>query len=114
GGTENFALIQGYIPVKMERRFETLTKSYLSLTEPAYLDSDPNNQLPTLLVNNRYTKTFEVITETQGIPSPGEVDPTPIIAFVWPVFYGLLFADFGVGLLFFGLGGVREYIALRN
>ena len=114
GGTENFAVIQGYIPVKMERRFETLTKSYLSLTEPAYLDSDPNNQLPTLLVNNRYTKTFEVITETQGIPSPGEVDPTPIIAFVWPVFYGLMFADFGHGLLLFGLGMFLRYRANGN
>lgn len=26
GGTKNFAVIQGYIPVSMERRFETLTK----------------------------------------------------------------------------------------
>ena len=114
GGTKNFAVIQGYIPVKMERRFETLTKSYVSVTEPAYLDSDPNNQLPTLLVNNRYTKTFEVITETQGIPSPGEVDPTPIIAFVWPVFYGLMFADFGHGLLLFGLGMFLRYRANGN
>lgn len=86
----------------------------MSLTEPAYLDSDPNNQLPTLLVNNRYTKTFEVITETQGIPSPGEVDPTPIIAFVWPVFYGLMFADFGHGLLLFGLGMFLRYRANGN
>jgi V/A-type H+-transporting ATPase subunit I len=114
GGTKNFAVIQGYIPAKMQKRFETLTKSYVSITEPAHIDGDTNNQLPTLLVNNKYARTFEVITETQGIPSHGEVDPTPIIAFVWPVFYGLMFADFGHGLLLFGLGMFLRYRANGN
>lgn len=114
GGTKNFAVIQGYIPVNMAKRFDVLTKSYVSITEPAYADMYANNQLPTLLVNNRYAKTFEVITETQGIPSPGEVDPTPIIAFVWPILYGLMFADFGHGLLLFGLGMFLRYRANGN
>lgn len=114
GGTKNFAVIQGYIPVNMAKRFDVLTKSYVSITEPVYADMYANNQLPTLLVNNRYAKTFEVITETQGIPSPGEVDPTPIIAFVWPILYGLMFADFGHGLLLFGLGMFLRYRANGN
>jgi len=111
GGTKNFAVIQGYIPVKMEKKFASLTKNFVSVTEPTYIDRETNDQLPTLLDNNRYAKTFEVITETQGIPSRGEVDPTPIIAFVWPVFYGLMFADFGHGLLLFGLGMFLRYRA---
>jgi V/A-type H+/Na+-transporting ATPase subunit I len=111
GGTENFAVIQGYIPAKMEKKFASLTKNFVSVTEPTYIDRETNEQLPTLLDNNRYVKTFEVITETQGLPAPGEVDPTPIIAFVWPVFYGLMFADFGHGLLLFGLGMFLRYRA---
>ena len=111
GGTKNFAVIQGYIPVKMEKKFVTLTKNFVSVTEPTYIDRETNDQLPTLLDNNRYAKTFEVITETQGLPAAGEVDPTPIIAFVWPVFYGLMFADFGHGLLLFGLGMFLRYRA---
>jgi V/A-type H+/Na+-transporting ATPase subunit I len=107
GGTRNFAMIQGYIPQKMEEKFKNLTRDYISSIEGAYVDEDEqtNGQvLPTLLTNKSYTRTFEVITETQGIPRYGEIDPTPIIAFVWPLFYGLMFGDLGHGLLLFGLG----------
>src|ERR1043166_5146593 len=107
GGTKNFAMIQGYIPVQMEKKFKDLTQDYISLIEDAH-DVDEHDEtsqvLPTLLTNKSYTRTFEVITETQGIPRYGEIDPTPIIAFVWPLFYGLMFADLGHGLLLFGLG----------
>lgn len=113
-GTKNFAVIQGYIPVSMENKFKTLTDRYISITEPVKLDKDSPDQLPTLLVNNRYTRTFEVITETQGLPNYGEVDPTPIIAYVWPVFYGLMFGDLGHGLLLFGLGMFLRYRGIGN
>src|ERR671930_975898 len=105
-GTKNFAMIQGYIPIQMEKKFKDLTHDYISLVEDAYVDEhDESGQaLPTLLTNKSYTRTFEVITETQGIPRYGEIDPTPIIAFVWPLFYGLMFGDLGHGLLLFGLG----------
>ena len=114
GGTKNFAVIHGYIPDSMEKRFKALTDSYISVTEPVKVDKYSTNQPPTLLVNNRYAKTFEVITETQGLPNHGEVDPTPIIAFVWPVFYGIMFADFGHGLLLFGLGMYLRYRGIGN
>jgi len=113
-GTKNFAIIQGYIPVSMENKFKTLTDRYISITESVKPDRDSPDQLPTLLVNNRYTKTFEVITETQGLPNYGEVDPTPIIAYVWPVFYGLMFGDLGHGLLLFGLGMFLRYRGIGN
>jgi V/A-type H+-transporting ATPase subunit I len=106
GGTENFALIQGYIPDKMEEKFKKLTHDYVSIIEDVKFDqhAEAAQHLPTLLTNKSYMKTFEVITETQGLPGYKEIDPTPIIAFVWPLFYGLMFADLGHGLLLFGLG----------
>jgi V/A-type H+-transporting ATPase subunit I len=92
-GTRHFAIIQGFIPDSMRGKFK----------------DDTHEILPSLLTNRRYINTFEVITETQGLPRYNEIDPTPIIAFVWPLFYGLMFADFGHGILLFGLG-----ILLRN
>src|ERR671919_1334524 len=114
-GTRNFAIIQGYIPNQMEKKFRSMTKDYVSVIEDVHLHGDKHGGgeeeeiLPTLLTNKSYTRTFEVVTETQGIPRYGEIDPTPIIAFVWPAFYGLMFADFGHGILLFGLGMLSRY-----
>ncbi|AFU60110.1 archaeal A1A0-type ATP synthase, subunit I [Candidatus Nitrososphaera gargensis Ga9.2] len=115
GGTKNFAVIEGYIPQEMEDRFKKLTSDYVSIIEDANLTVNSHEgehssePLPSLLTNKKYMHNFQVITETQGLPRYGEVDPTPIIAFVWPIFYGLMFADFGHGLLLFGLGMLFRY-----
>jgi V/A-type H+-transporting ATPase subunit I len=95
----------------MEKKFKSLTKNYISIVEDAHSHMDEHREeiLPTLLTNKTYTRTFEVVTETQGLPRYGEMDPTPIIAFVWPLFYGLMFADFGHGILLFGLGMLFRY-----
>ena len=116
GGTKNFAVIEGYIPHEMEGKFKKLTSNYVSVIEDVNLTADSHQgeggrqePLPTLITNKKYTHNFQVITETQGLPRYGEVDPTPIIAFVWPTFYGLMFADLGHGLLLFGLGALFRY-----
>ncbi|MGD8431532.1 MAG: V-type ATPase 116kDa subunit family protein, partial [Nitrosopumilaceae archaeon] len=91
GGTKHFAVIQGFIPNKMEKKFQDTTKEWTSIVEDV---TDPKlvNELPTLFDNKRFVRTFEVITKSQGIPKKGEPDPTPMIALMWPIFYGLMFA----------------------
>ncbi len=103
GGTKNFAVIQGYIPKKMEKKFKDTTGKWMSIVEDV---SDPElvKKKPTLFDNKIFVRTFEVITQSQGIPRKGESDPTPMIALMWPIFYGLMFADVGHGFLLMGLG----------
>ena len=103
GGTRSFSVIQGYIPAKMEKQFKKVTEEWMSVVEKI---DDPKlaAQAPVLFQNPRFARTFEVITESQGIPKHGEMDPTPMIAIMWPIFYGLMFADVGHGLLLMGLG----------
>jgi V/A-type H+-transporting ATPase subunit I len=103
GGTKNFAVIQGYIPKKMEKKFKEVTSQWTSITEEVN-DEDTLADLPVYLDNPRWVRTFEVITNSQGIPKKGEFDPTWMIALMWPIFYGLMFADLGHGLLLMGLG----------
>jgi len=103
GGTKNFAVIQGFIPEKMESKFTDITKQWMSVVEDI-TDPKLREEVPTLFDNKKFVKTFEVITKSQGIPKSGEPDPTPMIALMWPIFYGLMFADMGHGLLLMGLG----------
>ena len=103
GGTKNFAVIQGFIPKKMEAEFTKSTKQWMSIVEDI-TDPKLKEEIPTLFDNKKFVKTFEVITKSQGIPKAGEPDPTPMIALMWPIFYGLMFADMGHGLLLMALG----------
>ncbi len=103
GGTKHFAVIQGFIPKKMEAKFADSTKQWMSVVEDI-TDPKIKEEIPTLFDNKRFVRTFEVITKSQGIPKTGEPDPTPMIALMWPIFYGLMFADMGHGLLLMGLG----------
>jgi V/A-type H+-transporting ATPase subunit I len=103
GGTKNFAVIQGYIPKKMEEKFKQVTNQWTSITEEVK-DEESISNLPVYLDNPKWVRTYEVITSSQGIPKRGEFDPTWMIALMWPIFYGLMFADVGHGLLLMGLG----------
>ena len=103
GGTKNFAVIQGFIPKKMEAKFTESTKQWMSVVEEI-TDPKLKEEIPTLFDNKRFVRTFEVITKSQGMPKTGEPDPTPMIALMWPIFYGLMFADMGHGLLLMALG----------
>ncbi|MDH3204041.1 MAG: ATPase [Nitrosopumilus sp.] len=103
GGTKHFAVVQGFIPKKMETKFTNSTKQWMSVVEDI-TDPKMKEEIPTLFDNKKFVKTFEVITKSQGIPKTGEPDPTPMIALMWPIFYGLMFADMGHGLLLMGLG----------
>lgn len=113
GGTKNFAVIQGFIPKKMEKKFKQITNQWTSITEEIK-DQEISTEPPTHLDNPRWVKTFEVITDSQGIPKRGEFDPTWMIALMWPIFYGLMFADLGHGLLLMGLGLLFKFKGQGN
>ena len=42
---------------------------------------------------------FSKILYMYGAPEPGEISPLPLVAFLFPLFYGWMFGDVGYGLL---------------
>ena len=113
GGTKRFAVIQGYIPKNMEKKFKQVTSQWTSVTEEI-TDPEELAKLPVHIQNPKWVRTYQVITDSQGIPKKGEFDPTWMIALMWPIFYGIMFADVGHGLLLMGLGLLFKFKGQGN
>lgn len=58
-------------------------------------------RIPTLLRNNRLFRAFQEIVALYSLPSYGEIDPSPIVAITFTLFFGFMFGDIGHGLLIF-------------
>ena len=96
GEMKRMATVAGYIPSKDEARFKETFASWMTYFEPM----DPRKEdLPVLFENRKGFGLWQLITREQGIPGGDEVDPTPLVSFVFPVFFGLMFGDFGHGLV---------------
>ncbi len=54
---------------------------------------------PVKLRNNSLFKPFEVITRLYSLPRYGEVDPSPLLAPFFAIFFGLCLTDAGYGIL---------------
>ena len=62
-------------------------------------DSEKEHNPPVLLRNPRLVKPFEMFVDMYGMPSYGEFDPTPFVAFTYILLFGIMFGDLGQGLL---------------
>ncbi|MCZ6615957.1 MAG: hypothetical protein O7B32_01410 [Thaumarchaeota archaeon] len=84
-------------PEKIDDSEKTVVSSIPKVAIPS--------KIPTLTTNKGIVKSFEKVTLMHGQPSYGEIDPTPLITLIFPIFYGIMFADVGAGLvlMFFGL-----------
>ena len=97
GEMKRMAMISGYIPAKRESEMRDVFGRWIVHAEG--LDGESEERAPTLMENNKWSNIFTNITLEQGTPGGAEVDPTPIVSFVFPAFFGLMFGDAGHGLL---------------
>lgn len=71
--------------------------------------------IPVALTNNKWLKPIQELVTTFGRPSYGELDPTLLIAFTFPILYGAMFGDLGQGLVLMLAGFLaHNKIALKG
>lgn len=95
-------LIEGWVP---DSAVQTATGDLREEIGYVYIDTRQptiNEQPPTKLRNARILKPFEIVVNLFGTPKYREWDPTPIIAYSFAFFYGVMLGDaaYGVLLLF--------------
>lgn len=69
------------------------------LTDEINVEEFP--EVPIVLKNKSFVKPFEMVTEMFSYPQYNEVDPTPLMMPFFVVFFGMMSADVGYGLLLF-------------
>lgn len=70
---------------------------YLAFEDPT--EFEEVHEVPTKLKNNFLVEPFEMLTEMYALPQYREVDPTPWMMPFYLVFFGMMVADLGYGLL---------------
>lgn len=96
--------LQGWIAENELSAFKGVLSNYLDLND-IYLeindptDSEITSEVPTKLSNYPLVKPFEMLTEMYSLPKYNEVDPTPWFMPFYLVFFGMMVADGGYGLL---------------
>lgn len=109
--TKKVSVIEGYVNSKNADNFQRrLSKNfpknyYLEMNEAD--KDDPN--VPIELENNKFVSVFEPLTEMYSMPRYNEVDPTPFLAPFYWLFFGMMIADAGYGLLLV----IGTYVLLR-
>lgn len=69
---------------------------YYTMVQPEAGD-DP----PIKLKNNKFVEPYEMITEMYSLPTPDGIDPTPVLTPFFILFFGMMLADAGYGLILF-------------
>lgn len=54
---------------------------------------------PVKLKNRPYAAALETVLENYNLPSPGEIDPSPVLSFFYYLMFGLMLSDAGYGLI---------------
>jgi V/A-type H+-transporting ATPase subunit I len=99
--TDKVNLIQGYIPTDMADKFKEIVRSVLqNIYYLEIKDAEPGDpNVPILLRNSKFASTFESLTAMYALPRYNEIDPTPYLAPFYLLFFGMMGADIGYGII---------------
>ena len=97
--TGEVLVMQGWVPAEKEEALEALLSGYdcaWECEEPAEADYP---EVPVSLKNNKFTNAMNMVTEMYSLPAYGTVDPNPLMAPFFILFFGLMMADIGYGVI---------------
>ena len=94
---DKLMLLEGWVPAENAKPMEE------ELTKQGYyflqMEIEAEDKVPIKLRNNAFSRLYEPITKMFSLPNYSELDPTPLFAPFFMLFFGLCFGDGGYGLL---------------
>lgn len=98
-GTDKVFLLEGWLPADRCAEIEKMLEPFTCATETREPTEDEYPQVPVQLKNNKLTRPLNMVTEMYSLPAYGTLDPNPLMAPFFILFYGIMMADMGYGLL---------------
>lgn len=102
---KHWVILDGYVPTKnLERLINDLKTKLEGRILFNSVEEHSSPQVPVIFKYPSFFKIFDSITNLYGTPSYTEINPTPILAITFPLFFGLMFGDLGHGIMLALLG----------
>ena len=98
-GTDKVFLLEGWLPADRCAALEKALEPFTCAIETREPTEDEYPQVPVQLKNNKLTRPLNMVTEMYSLPAYGTLDPNPLMAPFFVLFYGIMMADMGYGLL---------------
>ena len=98
-GTESVVCMRGWLTAPEEEKLTAVLAKYdcaWDLADPA---EDEYPEVPVKLKNNKFSEPLNMVTNMYSLPAYGTVDPNPLMAPFFILFYGIMMADMGYGLV---------------
>lgn len=97
--TEKTFLLEGWVPAEKWPELESQLKNYPCAWELRDPTEEEYPKVPVKLKNNWFTRPLSMVTEMYSLPAYNGLDPNPLMAPFFILFYGIMMADMGYGLL---------------
>ena len=97
--TDSTVCLSGWVEAEREADLARTLEKYDCAWETADPTEDEYPEVPVKLKNNKLTRALNMVTEMYSLPAYNNVDPNPLMAPFFILFYGIMLADMGYGIL---------------
>ena len=97
--SEKTFCLDGWVPAEAAGKLEALLQKHCCAWELTDPEPEEYPDVPVKLKNNKLTDPLNMVTEMYSLPAYDGVDPNPLMAPFFILFYGIMMADMGYGIL---------------
>lgn len=109
-GTDSVVVLEGWCPAPKAEELETILRRFDCAWEMEDPAEEEYPDVPVSLQNGKFAEPMNLVTEMYSLPAYNGIDPNPLMAPFFVLFYGIMMADMGYGILMM----LASWIALKK